>query len=291
MNTSKCEKIIAAKWADPDRLILNKIKALHWTAHNIPLTATESTIPGVPLIAEANRTKLIKQNLRLFAGRDGAALGGLRVIDLGCLEGGLAFEMAREDMDVIGIEGRASNYSRCELIRDYFELPNLKFLHLDVKDITRAIGNFDIVLCCGLLYHLDDPVRFLHVVKEITHENSILFLDTHFAPLTPSSLERCSFKAGLSDVGVVEHQGRKYRGRWYREWSEDGAAASADPWAAVSNYRSFWLLRDDLIRALYGAGFKRIYDLYGGYDIDQEFDLRTSSSRLYCIAVKETFFG
>jgi hypothetical protein len=185
-------------------------------------------------------------------------------------------------MDVIGAEGRKINYLKCKLIEDYFELPNLRFLHLDVKNLNKKEhGIFDVVLCLGLLYHLDNPISFLDILHEVTHEKSLVFLDTHIAPVDQESFDCCVFKDHLSDITQFEYNGNIYDGRWYQENPTEDSE-----WASVSNYRSFWLTQNSLIRALYFAGFKNIHNLYGFLEIEEEFGLRKKYSCLWCIALK-----
>ena len=67
-------KLIVQKWAAPDQNILEKIKTTKWTSHNIPLTQSESTmnINDLPLIGDDGRTRTIKRNLCMLAGREGS---------------------------------------------------------------------------------------------------------------------------------------------------------------------------------------------------------------------------
>lgn len=291
MKDTKSNKLIMKKWAMPDLNLLKKIRAAAWTSHNIPLTSSDTTInnDNKPLVGDDVRINVIKKNLYVFASREGS-LSGLRLIDLGCLEGGVAFEMAREDMEVIGVEGRKSNYFKCQLIKEYFNLPNLQFLHLDVKNLRKEIhGVFDIVLCLGLLYHLDNSVSFLNTLNEITHEAGLLFVDTHIAPASQELLDHCIYKDSLSDLTQLVYNGESFDGRWYQEYEEEEKGTDNE-WASVSNYRSFWLTQRSLMKALYFSGFKNIYNIYGSFEIEEEFNLRKKHSRLWCIALKESYF-
>ena len=291
MNCTKTNQLILQKMAAPDLNLLETIKRTHWTSHNIPLTFSESTLgKSQPVIADEERTRAIKNILYLFAGRQGS-LAGRVALDLGCLEGGLAFEMAREDMKVLGVEGRDSNYLKCKLIQEYFEMPNLEFIHLDVRKLNKTShGVFDVVLCCGLLYHLDNPFEFLARLYDMTNDSSVLFLDTHFAPSDGESLDAFRYKHQLSSIDTYQYDGRRYEGRWYTEYPDELEPCS-HPWAALSNSRSFWPSHDSLIKALFHAGFRNIYNVYGAFDIELEYSLRKEFSRLFCFAVKETFFG
>jgi 2-polyprenyl-3-methyl-5-hydroxy-6-metoxy-1,4-benzoquinol methylase len=284
------ERLVRQRMASPDPSLLREIRGCRWTSHNIPLTPTESTRGSdSPLIGQDTRMRVVRGNLRRYSGGRGS-LAGKKIIDLGCLEGGMSFELSKDDADVLGVEGKEENYHKCRLIEQYFGLPNLRFRHLDVKDIPRDSGPFDIVLCCGLLYHLSDPVSFLDLLDKITHDSSILFLDTHIAPSEGPLFDRCCFRDRLSGFETLTTGGIAYRGRWFVEYDE-AAGRSDHPWAAVSNSRSFWLDHDSLMKALYRNGFKSISVLYGMTDIDKEFALREEYSRLFCVAVKEPWDG
>jgi 2-polyprenyl-3-methyl-5-hydroxy-6-metoxy-1,4-benzoquinol methylase len=277
------------KWfsigSNPNESILTKIKEQKWTAHNIPLTDSYSTMgDSIPLINEDRRTRLILDHLRFLMQGE---LSGLRLIDLGCLEGGLSFVMACEGMKVLGVEGRVSNYDKCMLIKKYYDnsLSNLEFLCSDVRDLKKeAHGMFDVVLCCGLLYHLDHPMSFLETLSGITSDHGILFLDTHVSP-SEIDLVKCTFVDRLSNSITMDYRGVSYEGRWYLE-RPAGMDGTDDEWAAVSNDKAFWLTFRSLITALYHAGFNRIYNIYGGWSPEEEFDMREKYSRLYCIATK-----
>lgn len=249
--------------------LLPELRAQRWTGHNIPLTPTESTLgPDVPLIGDDARTVVIKSLVR--------PLRGKRVLDIGSLEGGLSFEMAREGCDVLGIEGREENFAKSELIRRHHALPNLRFELRDAKSLSRERdGTFDVILCCGLLYHLDDPFAFLRQLADILSPDGLLFIDTHVAP--DGSLPGYSLSA-LTTLG-------DYEGRWFAE--PRGGSVLDEMWSAVSNERSFWPTRKSLIRGIYHAGLHQIHELFGAFEIDREFGLREQFSREYLACRKE----
>ncbi|MBI5675009.1 MAG: methyltransferase domain-containing protein [Nitrospirae bacterium] len=281
---NKMKDIVLGIWDNPNELLLAEFKKKNWTSHNIPLTRTISTMgDAVPLIGNDRRMQIIKNTLRFLKKGE---LSGLKLIDLGCLEGGLSFEMACEGINVVGVEGRVLNYEKCVLLKNYYsDLSNLNFICSDVKKLSKnEHGVFDIVLCCGLLYHLDNPMSFIDILDDITHDDSILFLDTHIAP-SDMDLDSCIFKNDLSHFLELKYNNISYEGRWYDEYSKE-ANGSDNEWAAVSNPKSFWLSFDSLVKSLYYGGFRRIYNMYGGFDIEQEFELRKKYSRLYCFATK-----
>ncbi|HVG24887.1 MAG TPA: methyltransferase domain-containing protein [Thermoanaerobaculia bacterium] len=278
--SQKVTELVRARWAAPDAALLAAIRAEAWTGHNIPLTETESTLGNASeLIGDNRRTVAIKSLVRRWFARD------VRVLDLGALEGGLSFEMAREGWDATGVEGRADNFRKASLIAQYYALPNLRFVQKDVKKLTREVdGMFDVILCCGLLYHLDEPVAHLRQLESLLAPDGMLFLDTHVAP-DEHAQRYGTHAASLSPPVTFVDAGHEYDGRWWSEPAEGDLRERM--WSAVSNARSMWLSRRSLIRALVHAGFHEVHELFGMYDIDTEFALRDQFSRLYLACRKE----
>ncbi len=168
-----------------------------------------------------------------------------RVADLGCLEGGYAVEFARAGYEVLGVEARATNIAKCEIVRQKMGLPNLRFVQDDVRKLAQH-GSFDIVFCAGLLYHLDEPVSFLRTLGELT--NKLLFVQTHYAIVDDSYAEH-----PLSPL--CEHEGKL--GRWFMEHPAGSTAAQHEHnvWASYGNAKSFWLEKKHLLQAIKDAGF------------------------------------
>ena len=105
------------------------------TSHNIRLTPEVTTIPGWPDFLETDlRLAAIVRALSLVYHR---RLAGLRVADLGRLEGGFALALARHGMNVVEVEARQANLDKARLLNEHFALPNLEFCRDDVTRFTR----------------------------------------------------------------------------------------------------------------------------------------------------------
>ncbi len=94
-----------------------------------------------------------------------------RVLDLGCNEG-LFAHLARAwgARHVVGCDIRERNVRRAVAIRDHYGIPaaELEFRHADVHALDPAeLGTFDVVLCLGLVYHLEDPVGALRLARRL----------------------------------------------------------------------------------------------------------------------------
>ncbi|MBI4775269.1 MAG: methyltransferase domain-containing protein [Deltaproteobacteria bacterium] len=278
------EDRIRSRMRRPDRNILDAILASSWTSHNIPLTDTLSTLGDKrPLITDDERVLAIQGSVRKLIHRDPK---DIRCLDLGCLEGGISFAMARLGVRTLGMEARRTNFEKCSLIADYFELPNLSFIQEDVKHISRLrLEPFEVILCCGILYHLDTPFDTIEDLSDLCTDTGLLFLDTHFAP-GPGAMDHCRYKNDLGELTCVEFDAEPYWGRWYTEW-ENEPTDEHHPWAAVSNAKSFWPTHESLIKALYYSGFRQIYELYGVFEIEMEYAAKAEFSRAYFIAMKQ----
>lgn len=243
---------VQTAWARIDPVSLRRVQDAGFVAHNIPLSPTLCTRPGEPLIADSPRTQAIHDCLRRFVA---PPLAGKTALDLGCLEGGLSFELWRSGLNVLGVEARKDNYERCLLVRDHFRADGeMEFVQADVREF-RPGRRFDVVVCSGLLYHLDDPVAYLGQLADLTAPGGLLYLDTHVAP-QDADLAACAFAPHLSPLRERALDG--FTIRW-REYAED----VTQPESSVGNTVSLWLDADAHVELLIRAGFERVFELHG----------------------------
>ena len=91
-------------------------------------------------------------------------------VDLACSEGWFAHRLLEWGAHrVVGIDIRPENIRRAELVRDHLGIDEDR-LSLRVADVYDAgdLGTFDVVLCLGLIYHLENPVGALRVARRLT---------------------------------------------------------------------------------------------------------------------------
>jgi len=221
-----------------------------FTAHNILLEDGTQTFPEAGYVMSQHPSFLAAK--RSLSVAFPAGLKGVRLVDLGCLEGGYSVEFARLGMDVLGIEARESNFRNCMMMKDRVDLRNLEFVRDDVLNL-EAYGKFDAVLCFGILYHLRNPVSFIGLMGNVCKK--LLLINTHFAP------EQDSSKFQLSDL--TEHEGAQ--GRWYVEFQNpESDDREKSKWASWTNNESFWLRREFLVQAISAAGFPLVFEQYDG---------------------------
>lgn len=113
--------------------------------------------------------------LKLFGG----SLKDLRVLDVGCNCGGFSFEASKYGpKEVIGIDADEKNINQANAIRKYLRTKNVKFLKLNAEEINeKELGEFDLTILAGILYHLEDPIGVMKRISEVT--KSTILVDSH----------------------------------------------------------------------------------------------------------------
>jgi SAM-dependent methyltransferase len=214
-----------------------------WTAHNVHLGH------GVFTLGADQPYLKLQRLLQVAADVCERPLASLRVLDLACLEGGFAIEFARHGATVLGIEGREANLAKGQLAKDVLRLDRLTFELGDVRHLSRQRhGEFDVVLCAGILYHLDAPDVFAFVEQIAEVCRRLTIVDTS---VSIRAAESRSYK-GRTYHGRTfpEHEGAKSRSEW-----------TLDLWDSLDNASSFWLTRPSLLNLLKEAGFSSVMEV------------------------------
>jgi hypothetical protein len=108
-------------------------------------------------------------------------------------------------------------------------------------------GRFEVVLCLGILYHLDAPdvFRFVRRIADVC--DGFAVIDTH--------------------VSLVAEEPRAYEGRtyWGATWVEHRPDSTPEerlhePWLSLDNPTSFKLTRPSLLNLLSHQRFTSVYE-------------------------------
>ena len=243
-----------------------------FTTHNIRLDDGTFTIPNAE--CSMKDVSWFVSARRILEAMFPGDKSHLRLADLGCLEGGYAVEFARMGFQVLGIEVRESNIVACNYVKSKTNLPNLKFEKDDALNIAKY-GKFDIVFCCGLLYHLDKPRHFLETLSAVT--TKLLILQTHFS-IEPTSMNAhmpSLVQKVLTKIEEKNRQNNKFNlspfskneglmGRWYTEFPDDTSFSKRENsnLASWDNRQSFWIQREYLLQAIQDVGFDLVMEQY-----------------------------
>lgn len=100
---------------------------------------------------------------------------GERVLDIGCGNGFMSYDMATQvpDVNVVGIE---LNKENIKFAREHYQHPNLNFIHGDaLKDKELPDETFDVVTLSNVLEHIEQRVDFLkNILQSIKPKRLII---------------------------------------------------------------------------------------------------------------------
>jgi len=92
------------------------------------------------------------------------ALGLTSAVDAGCGVGFFSQTLTECGLQVCGFDAREENIEEARR-----RFPGIPFGQGDIEDAKIAsLGRFDLVLCFGLLYHLENPLRAIRNLRSIT---------------------------------------------------------------------------------------------------------------------------
>ena len=235
---------------------LQKIVSVHgpWTAHNLELS------PGIFTIEKGARNRageraVLFDNIfstyfrKPFLKKLG--LKRLRVLDLGCLEGGISLHFAKNGADVVGIDVRPDHLAKAAFAAESLGLSKrCCWIEGDVtsEEVWSRLGRFDLVVCSGILYHLEASAihKFLTNIFNHCFHGGVLVIDTNIS-------------ATASEAFTLDDGFKIYGHHWIEH--EEGKSLSErikDPWSSYANCSAFWLTEISLINILIKSGFKTV---------------------------------
>jgi 2-polyprenyl-3-methyl-5-hydroxy-6-metoxy-1,4-benzoquinol methylase len=227
-----------------------------WAASNIRLNENTYTISDQLASDEIK----LRRILQIVADNASKPMKDLRVLDLACQEGWYAIELARHGAKAVGIEIREPTLERARFVKQALSLDNLEFYQDDIRNLSaEKYGKFDVVLCLGILYHLDAPdiFQFIEKIGEVCE--GITIIDTHVS---------------LSARKSYVYKNNKYWGKNYREHLpltnlKQRAKALC---ASIDNPNSFWFTRRSLYNILSDVGFSSVYECFNPPEPDKPKD-------------------
>jgi len=121
----------------------------------------------------------MEKALDAAVGRDAAKL---TAVDLACHQGWFSMHLARRGFrEVLGVDGREEHLGDARLVARALGVGNFRTLRADLEDAKPAdIGEHDVTLMLGLLYHLENPVRALRLARAVTRR--VLLIETQVVP-------------------------------------------------------------------------------------------------------------
>lgn len=148
---------------------LERAKSHRWF-HQIKLTE-EFTTPGID-----NTPLKLAQLDELGLAQD---LSGKRVLDIGAWDGFFTFEMERRGAEVLAIDHVEQSVTGFPIAAEALN-SSAQWKTLNIYKINpETVGQFDLVLCLGVIYHLRHPLLALDNLRSVLKEDGEIFVETH----------------------------------------------------------------------------------------------------------------
>ena len=161
--------------------LIEQAHAREWFySYDLPDGSTTPTYHGADIKAiHDTRWQMLQSCLD---DRLGKARKGLTALDLASHQGWFAVKMAQTGFaSVSGIDARESHVSDSQLIADIYGLDQLSFSQGDIHALDAGqLGQFDVVLMLGLLYHLENPIGALKTCRALC--KNLCLIETQVIP-------------------------------------------------------------------------------------------------------------
>jgi ubiquinone/menaquinone biosynthesis C-methylase UbiE len=161
--------------------LIEQARAREWFyAYELPDGSVTPTYHGVDIQAiHDTRWQMLE---RCFDQQLGVDRSGLSALDLASHQGWFAVKMAQAGFGrVEGIDARQAHVDDSSLMADLYGLQGLSFRQGDVHELDPlALGQFDVVLMMGLLYHLENPVGALRTCRALCRK--LCLIETQIVP-------------------------------------------------------------------------------------------------------------
>jgi tRNA (mo5U34)-methyltransferase len=133
---------------------------------------------------------------------------GLRILDLGARDGFFSIMLEKRNAkEVIALDHVPPEKTGFPVLKEIFN-SKVKYINENIYDLSpEKYGEFDIVLCLGLLYHLRNPLLALdnirRVCKRVLYVESFC-IDNRFILPDKSSKNLSSISRQLLDIPIME---------------------------------------------------------------------------------------
>jgi len=181
---------------------------------------------------------------------------GKTVLELGPLEAAHTYMLEKHGAKILSIEANKGAFMRCLVVKNYFNL-QAKFLLGDFEQFEFENLHYDLVLACGVLYHLKNPLHFLEKISASTRR---IFIWTHyfepdFTKWNPRLLsllegEQWDHK-NPQFVEVNDHKITLIKQSYGKDFDSTGFCGGTDVY-------SNWIYKADIIWFIQQLGFNNI---------------------------------
>lgn len=242
--TSKLESLDLYVADYPDPAVAVDLFKGEWSSR-LPGIAEESSGPS-PLFDDPRMAFWINSVKRVFP-NSLIRPDAFSVLELGPLEGGHTYQMAKESWDIVAIEANTRAFIRCLLVANMYHI-KARFLLGNFEKYIADLSpqqSFDFMLASGVLYHLKKPTETLRRLLRATKSIGIWshYASSAYADSQPGRWEQVEYFdscAGKMVPGFMQSYGQ---------------ALSLSSYCGGSAPYSVWMTKDQIMEILNEFGF------------------------------------
>jgi tRNA (mo5U34)-methyltransferase len=138
-------------------------------------------------------TRLQMMNAALDA-RFPSGVAERRAVDLACHQGWFSYQLAQRGFaEIVGIDARANHVEDAELLHRAMGVANFRAIQSDIHAADQLkLEPFDVVLCFGLIYHLENPIGALRQARALCRGTCLI--ETQIVPGMSGSVDWGSYE-------------------------------------------------------------------------------------------------
>jgi hypothetical protein len=177
--------------------------------------------------------------------------GSMRVLECGPHEGGHTYMLEQIGVgSILSIEANTHAFLRCLVVKELLQLKRSQFMLGDFVSYLRNASHYDLVVACGVLYHLINPVEAIALMSKVTDR---LYIWSHY-------YDEQTIKARpLLAHHFRSHSAAEYAGFKHFLHRQHYQTRLGNPgFNGGSEHYSHWLTREDLLGSLKFFGFNDI---------------------------------
>ena len=186
----------------------------------------------------------------LWALEQFGSIEGKSILEIGPLEASHTYMLEQRQPALLhAVEANRLSFLRCLVVKELLGLKIARFFLGDCQDwLAGTDQRYDLIVACGVLYHMWEPVRLLELMSA---RSDSIFLWTHYASESHMPQGDPRRSAFIGDVEVEQHHGvavRLHRRSYHGAWHDKSFCGGIH-----DNHR--WVERDDILALLYALGF------------------------------------
>jgi len=144
-------------------------------------------------LIHVTRTKMMTDFIHRHFGS--SIRNNLNAIDLACHQGWFSSQLINSGFEnVLATDARENHIADAQMIFEALEQTGkIKTLQSEVHSLdANTLGQFDLVLCLGLIYHLEDPIGALRKARALC--KNVCLIETQIAPGQTGVVDYGSFE-------------------------------------------------------------------------------------------------